>query len=184
MNTFGTTNPSGMMTQKTKFRLVQKNGTVKSLKAKIVQTISGPVSKRRMDMAKYRDACKDLEMVDEPSNLEDLQLDILIGNDYYDDIIGLNKRQIDNGLYVVSSTVGWMFSGRINGPEGDMEYSMLVNEDEKDVETKLWDLDMIGVKHTNDEEDKINMMEELRNKTTQEGTEQNLQETIHMLRHG
>ena len=166
MNTFGTTNPSGMMTQQTKFRLVQKNGTVKSLKAKIVQTISGPVSKRRVDLAKYRDACKDLDMVEEPVNMDDLQLDILIGNDYYEDIIGLNKRQIDNGLYVVSSTVGWMFSGRINGPEGDSEYSMFVNEDEKDVETKLWDLDTIGVKHTNDE-DKISMMEELRNRTKQ-----------------
>ena len=118
-------------------------------------------------MAKFRDACKDLDMVEEPVNMDDLQLDILIGNDYYDDIIGLNKRQIDNGLYVVSSTIGWMFSGRINGPEGDSEYSMFVNEDDKDVETKLWDLDTIGVKHTNDEEDKVSMMEELRKRTKQ-----------------
>ena len=168
VNTFGTKDPSGMMTQKTCFTFFQKDGTEKTLNAKIVQTISGRMCKRKVDLTRYRDICNDLDMVEEPRNKDDLQIDILIGNDYYEEIIGPDRIQVDRGLYLINSTVGWMFSGRIDSEEEDVEYSMYMNEEEKEVETKLWDLDTIGIKHTNDNEDKDDMIDRLKREIKQE----------------
>ena len=38
-------------------------------------------------------------------------IDLLIGSDYYEDILKAEKLQICNGLCLVNSSVGWMFSG-------------------------------------------------------------------------
>ena len=41
-----------------------------------------------------------------PNETSIIEIDILIGNDYYDDIIRADKVRLDNGLYLINSSVG------------------------------------------------------------------------------
>ena len=41
-----------------------------------------------------------------------VQVDVVVGNDYYDEIIRSEKIEIESGVFLVSSSLGWMFSGR------------------------------------------------------------------------
>ena len=52
MNTFGKSDPSQTKTQKTSFKIIQKNGSLKEIEAKIVKTISGPMSRRKINLDK------------------------------------------------------------------------------------------------------------------------------------
>ena len=90
-------------------------------------------------------------MADElPDRERTIKIDILIGNDYYDDVINMEKIQIDDGLYLVNSTLGWMFSGRVpENEKGSEEYAMFVSEDKDDMEN-YWQLETIGIKSEDD----------------------------------
>ena len=78
MNTFGKTDPSETKTQKTSFKIIQKNGSLKKVDAKIVKTISGPMSKRKLNLDKYKAMCRGRDMVAEPTGKE-IQIYILNG---------------------------------------------------------------------------------------------------------
>ncbi|MCH2406103.1 MAG: hypothetical protein MK200_07925, partial [Nitrosopumilus sp.] len=78
---------------------------------------------------------------------------MLIGNDYYDDIMKMDKIQIDDGLYLVNSTFGWMFSGRVPERENrNDEYNMFVEENHDEI-ANYWNLETIGIKDEQDELD-------------------------------
>ena len=75
-------------------------------------------------------------------------IDVLFGNDYYDEIMKTEKINIDNGLYLVNSTLGWMFSGRImNNSNEEIEMAMLIDEELTSV-NRFWDLETIGINTT------------------------------------
>ena len=44
--------------------------------------------------------------------LESSSVDILIGNDYYLDIIMSQRIEVQPGLYLLSSKLGWILTGR------------------------------------------------------------------------
>ena len=50
-----------------------------------------------------------------PNHASAFNIDILIGNDYYDDIIKSENIEVEQRLYLVNSTLGWIFSGRVKG---------------------------------------------------------------------
>ena len=64
-------------------------------------------------------------MADElPHKERSINLHILIGNNYYDDIMKTDKLEIDKWLYLMNSSLGWMFSGRIpSSTKENNEYS-------------------------------------------------------------
>ena len=78
------------------------------------------------------------------SNTESYTIDMLIGCDYYEDILKAEKIQIEKGLYLVNSTIGWMFSGRIIHEAEEVESSMLIEEEIADV-NQFWNLETIGI---------------------------------------
>ena len=47
-----------------------------------------------------------------PKTMESSTLVLLIGNDYYNDIMSSEKVKIEEGLYVIKSKFGWVISGR------------------------------------------------------------------------
>lgn len=59
-----------------------------------------------------------------------MTVDLLIGNDYYNEIIGDEKFELDKGFYLVNSSLGWIFSSGIPCfvNEGRTELSMLMEE--------------------------------------------------------
>ena len=54
---------------------------------------------------------KNLKLADTIStSYEDARVDILVGNDYYLDIISSEKIQLQEGLYLLGSKLGWIMS--------------------------------------------------------------------------
>ena len=47
-----------------------------------------------------------------PKNVETYTLGLLIGNDYYNDIILDERKKMQDNLYVINSKLGWIISGK------------------------------------------------------------------------
>ena len=145
LNTFGATSPNHMNINETKLSIKQKDGTYRLIRAKVCKTITGPMKRQKLDVEMYKYIRKDLEMANRIiSNSESYTIDMLIGSDYYEDILKAEKIQIKNGLYLVNSPIGWMFSGRIKHEAEEVESSMLIEEEIADV-NQFWNLETIGI---------------------------------------
>ena len=152
LNTFSTQVASSMITSATTIQIKQKDGSKKLMHANICENITGSMMRQKLDVERYRRVWKDLMMADEiPNRSTTFKIDLLIGNDYYDDVISSEKISLGHGLYLVNSTLGWMFSGRMvrANETNDVESYMLVEED--DIAKKVWELETIGVKHVTDD---------------------------------
>ncbi|CAG2196347.1 unnamed protein product [Mytilus edulis] len=74
--------------------------------------------------------CNNLQLADTlPSSLESSTIEILIGNDYYLDIILPQKIEIQQGLYLLGSKLGWILTGRsqLSDEERENKMTMTVN---------------------------------------------------------
>ncbi|CAC5423016.1 unnamed protein product [Mytilus coruscus] len=78
--------------------------------------ITGSILRRPLQMdvcenMKY--LCNSLQLADTlPSGSQTSTIEILVGNDYYLDIILPQKIEIQQGLYLLGSKVGWILTGR------------------------------------------------------------------------
>ena len=56
---------------------------------------------------------KQYELVDTiPVKKENCNIDLLVGNDYYADIVSTKRIMLSDGLYLFGSKFGWILSGR------------------------------------------------------------------------
>ena len=114
--TFGCENPKVIKTFSTNISVRLNNGEYLSIVANIVPIISGNIQRRKMDSSSIghlRHFVKDIELADEIC-LEDecSTVDILIGNDYYLDFILSQRVEVQPGLYLLASKLGWIVTGR------------------------------------------------------------------------
>ncbi|KAH3747904.1 hypothetical protein DPMN_182339 [Dreissena polymorpha] len=58
-----------------------------------------------------------------PSECDYSSVELLIGNDYYLDILLSQKMQLQPGLYLLSSKLGWMLTGRTCEQESEQYIS-------------------------------------------------------------
>ena len=145
LNTFGTDEQSTIQTKEAAFMIKLRDGTYMHIQAKTCNTVTGTITKKKISMQKYSNICKDLIMADElPDRDRRTNVDILIGNDYYEDIIKAEKIDVDSGMYLVNSAFGWMFSGRTEGRNKEEE-CMLVAEEEHDFDRTFWELETVGI---------------------------------------
>ena len=149
-----------MTTKETGFKLVLANGKEKFINARICKTITGNLMQRRVCVDKIKRACKALRLADDlPDKDRSYTVDILIGNNYYDDIMGIEKIQIEEGRYLINSSLGWILSGRatkLNSSSCDCEPTMFVRGEDVGVAKQVWDLKTIGIKeHPNDEDAEV-----------------------------
>ena len=117
--------------------------------------------KNKVALKKYKNIWENLNMADDlPSQSKKLAIDVLIGNDYYDDVMKSEKIKLDDGLYLINSSLGWMFSGRVPEiSEEETEFGMLVN-DSGDMGRAFWDLETIGIKPEIESNEEAKVMEE------------------------
>lgn len=54
-----------------------------------------------------------------PTEKETTTIDLLIGNDYYLEFILPHKVEIQQGLYMLASKLGWILTGRTTEPAAD-----------------------------------------------------------------
>ena len=87
-----------------------------------------------------REKLKDYILADTvPSIVESTFIDLLVGNDYYADILSNQRRTLTDGLYLLQSKLAWIPSGRTNElipPSKDYSMLMLTSSSSK-IATKV-----------------------------------------------
>ncbi|CAG2200106.1 unnamed protein product [Mytilus edulis] len=131
--TFGADKPKTLRTQKVSLKIKLKDGVCMLIDANVVPKITGSILRRPLKMddrenVKY--LCNNLQLADTlPSSLESSTIEILIGNDYYLDIILPQKIEIQQGLYLLGFKLGWILTGRsqLSDEERENKMTMTVN---------------------------------------------------------
>ena len=166
--TFGSSKPKDITSEVVTLMLKSKDGNTFTIKANIVPKISGNIQRTPIPLKNQFEVQRKYRLADSlPRQVESSSIGVLIGSDYYHDIISSETVQIQDGLYVVRSKFGWIICGRTTGNEQDsMENSMLVMtysqsnilpdthhlikiEDSLQVQpdiSDLWKLEAIGIK--------------------------------------
>ncbi|XP_063427160.1 uncharacterized protein LOC134710700 [Mytilus trossulus] len=119
--TFGSENIKIVKTTHTSLDIRLKNGLYFSIIANIVPVISGCLNRRKLDsvsMTKLRKYVNDIYLADDlPFENESSEIDLLIGNDYYLDLILARRLEVQPGLYLFASKLGWMVTGRVKNKD-------------------------------------------------------------------
>jgi hypothetical protein len=129
----------------------------------ILDTISAPIVKHPIDIDKYP-LLQHLPLADPISPvLQEVEIDILIGEDYYEDFVMSEKYVLDQGLKLVASKFGYLLCGPIPDDASEFNYAnaavaMLRSTAEHFPGTQLetfWSLEDLGIKdspYSNDDE--------------------------------
>ena len=109
--TFGATQPSPIKSPRVHVGLTQKDGSVLTITANVIPTITGPV--HRAALPNLERVCEHLCLADNlPKEGEVTNIDLLIGNDYYHGIISADCLSVGSSLHLLSSMLRWILSGR------------------------------------------------------------------------
>lgn len=114
--TFGSKETKVIKTYSTTVTLRLNNGQYMDVSASIVPVISGNIQRKRFDIGSMENLEHILNSVDLadtiPTENEYSSIELLIGNDFYLDIILPQKIEVQPGLYLLSSKLGWLLTGR------------------------------------------------------------------------
>ena len=112
--TFGKEKPITLKTPTTKINLPLKDGTQLLLTVNVVPKITGGIQRMPIDTKIFENHLwKDLQLADSlPTQTEKTQIDLLLGNDYYLDIIEPVRMELKPGLFLLGSKLGWILTGR------------------------------------------------------------------------
>lgn len=129
--TFGNNKPKVVKTYSTTLSLKLNDGKFMNISANIVPVISGDLQRKKIDMSSadnLKHLLKSLDLADSiPMEYEITSVDLLIGNDYYLDLTLSQKLEVLPGLYLLSSKLGWILSGRTTSSEENVNsLNMLV----------------------------------------------------------
>ena len=129
----------------TKVNITLRNGHSLQIHANVVPSITGDVYRGPIHAASLQKGDRFLNQFDLadtlPCQRESSTIDILVGNDYYLDLILSKKVEVQPGLYLLESKLGWLLSGRTSeNTVKTQESSMLVLTHGTDIEreTKIF----------------------------------------------
>ena len=163
--TFGSNSSKSLSTPIVMLELIPKSGKRIPLEFAVIPVITGKTSTTTVDLFQVPFPFEKYEMSEEVSRVaENSSIDVLIGNDYYNDLITARKVQIVPGLYLLESRFGWILSGRFLKQETEVqaiceniedpekpEISALFSDADYDLSRNLdladfWSLETIGIK--------------------------------------
>lgn len=129
--TFGSEKPKRTETRNTKLDMVLKDGSILTIGANVVPQIAESIQRRPVNLKTLDNwdyLWNEFSLADDlPSERETSSVELLIGNDYYLDIILPQKMEVQPGLYMLGSKLGWILSGRTSElVESTTEPSMLI----------------------------------------------------------
>jgi hypothetical protein len=182
--TFGE-KPKVIKTKSTQLRMKLKNGHYMTLNANIVPLITESIHRKPISIhnqKNFKELAETLDLADRiPVRDESSTIELLIGNDYYLDLVGSHKIEVQQGLYLLASKLGWLLTGRSSNPECNQEdINMFVmtygtNHSNTEVFTAtdkslstnkeisdLWDLESIGINESPMKADDENAMKNFR----------------------
>lgn len=171
--TFAGEQPRELESPLAKLCLRTKTNKMKLMYVNIVPTMTHDISSFNKDFSEWKHRSK--YSLSDDGSLGD-QIDILIGNDYYQSLMLSEKVKIKENLYIVDSVFGWTLSGRSREERGDelsvltyfqASYETKLNEPDLPLDDKsmraLWDLESIGIidsPNTNRDEEAIKQFNE------------------------
>ena len=164
--TFGSTKPKEFKTPVVDFSLKLKNGQTMNIQANVVPKITGMIQRAPFNCKHFEPLLKEHQLADTfPSELEVSTVELLIGNDYYSELILPERKKLSPGLYLLASHLGWILSGRLPTEERKMsevsmflmgghscqQYQQSFVPENSDVVMKpnfdeFWKLETIGIK--------------------------------------
>ena len=115
--TFGSETSKNVQTPTTKLDIVFKDGSTLNIRAYVVAQTAGSIQRCPVNLESLKTweyLWTEFSLANLPSEQETSSAELLIGNEYYLDIILPQRIEIQLGLYVLSSKLGWTLSGRIS----------------------------------------------------------------------
>ena len=92
------------------------------IKANVVPNITGTIERKPIDSKLIKEKLKSYELADTlPLKNQSCNIDLLIGNDYFADIVSMKRISLSNGLYLLGSKFGWILSGRTKPEEATLK---------------------------------------------------------------
>ena len=129
--TFGSEKPKRTESRNTKLDIVLKDGSILTIRAHVVPQIAESIQRHPVNLKSLDNwdcLWNEFSLADDiPTERETSSVELLIGNDYYLDIMLPQKVEVQSGLYMLGSKLGWILSGRIfEIVENSTESSMLI----------------------------------------------------------
>ncbi|CAG2200307.1 unnamed protein product [Mytilus edulis] len=161
LQTFGADKPKTLRSKNVSFKIRLKDGVCMLIDAYVVPKITRSILRRPLQMdvrenVKY--LCNNLQLADTlPSCLENSTIEILIVNGYYLDIILPKKIDIQQGLYLLSSKLGWILTERSQLKcclQSTIDTYLQIKPSIED----FWNLEIITIQHcpyTSDDENTL-----------------------------
>ncbi|MEM7375589.1 MAG: reverse transcriptase domain-containing protein [Bacteroidota bacterium] len=126
--TFGGKKPKEMTSPVVTIVLKSKDGNILKVKANVVPKICAQINRHPVhlkDKMKFRRTFRLADTL--PTSREASTIGVLIGNDYYNDVMTGERKQVQEGLFVLKSKFGWVVSGRTKSiNKQDTESSLFV----------------------------------------------------------
>ena len=114
--TFGSEKPKTIRTSTTVLEIELRDSSILKINAKVVPNITGSIQRRPVNLQSLENwdyLWKESVLADTlPNERESSTIELLIGNDYYLDLILPRKIEIQRGLYMLGSKLGWILAGR------------------------------------------------------------------------
>ena len=166
VNTFGNSKQNKKTLPTVNLVMKMKFGPDLKMKATVIEQITGPLQRAPLRLKDHGQLTSQFQLADTiPNQLETYNLGLLIGNDYYDKIVLGERKQVQDNLYLLKSTVGWILSGRTSREDQPQDESAMfvmsttaraaphvLHMDDKESMTfepdleDLWKLESIGIK--------------------------------------
>ena len=127
--TLGSKKPKKVTTSLAELTIKTQKGNDILIKASIVPQITGLVQRIPINISEQQNLKKTYNLGDTLSQqVQTSTLGLLIGNDYYHELIMGERTQIQDGLYLIKSKLGWILSGRLScsNSETVMENAMFI----------------------------------------------------------
>ena len=172
--TFGTNKPKDIVSKLVTLSLKSKRGNTFTLRANVVPKISGKIQRTPIPLRKQFELQRKYHLADTlPKEVESSSLGLLIGSDYYHEMISPERQKLQNGLYAVKSKFGWIICGKtgIHNAENTDNTMFVMTFSQNDILpdthqvteiddpitqpniADLWKLETIGIKPEEDKEE-------------------------------
>ncbi len=182
--TFGCDKPMNIRTSTVEATLVLKDNSILPLTLDVVPQITGKVTRtstKDLDKNELKEKwpaimCGLADTFPEEDDEAVASIEVLIGNDFYWQIVTGEKIEISTGLYFINSLLGWIVTGRTSSERGEQKVenidesamllltakelpemvfkSKLISKENENLEMEhFWNLETIGIYDNIEEND-------------------------------
>ena len=140
--TFGTVKLKDIETPIVELGIHLKSGFVMNIKANVVPEVTGEIERAPISSMEIKAKLQTFDLADNlPPFLETTKIHLLIGNDYYTDIVSLKRVEITDSLHLLSSKIGWILTGRIQTNATKKDFALLSSSRNSSLDTLLFSED-------------------------------------------